>query len=432
MDLWQKLSGGLGSAQFRLRRFVRGLWFLPTALSTLAVGTVTLAYYIAHFFPNDLPFTVNDGAVSTILTIMATSMLTVSVFSLSTLVGATSRASDSTTPRAVPLIVEDRTAQTAISIFIGAFLYSIVGIIGLSSGIYSDAGRLILFAVTILVVLIVVVSLIRWIDRISSIGRTSETVDLVRKAAVSALRRLEEAPNHGCVIGRESPPEGFVVTADRTGYVQFLDFARLNGIAQDHGNIYIVVQPGDFVAPGTRIAVLLGAADGEEDRDDTVHHIRATFQIGSERTFERDAAYGVTVLAEIAARALSPALNDSGTAIDVIAALTETFLATSGAFAEPKPQKYECLELSPVTPRALFDASFGVIARDGAARVEVVTGLIKALGLLERDPAYAAAAAALRREAAARAASVLTFGADRRAVAAAYGADPETIAYLSE
>lgn len=46
------------------------------------------------------------------LAILATSLLTVSVFALSTLVAAVSAASASITPRAAQLIVGDRSAQT--------------------------------------------------------------------------------------------------------------------------------------------------------------------------------------------------------------------------------------------------------------------------------------------------------------------------------
>ena len=56
---------------------------------------------------------------------------------------------------------------------------------------------------------------------------------------------------------------------------------------------------------------------GPEDED--VHKaVAEAFTIGAERTFDQDPRFGLCVLAEIASRALSPAVNDPGTAIDVI------------------------------------------------------------------------------------------------------------------
>lgn len=46
------------------------------------------------------------------------------------------------------------------------------------------------------------------------------------------------------------------------------------------------------------------------------------FVVGDQRTFDNDPRFGLVVLAEIADRALSPAVNDPSTAIDVIGTLT--------------------------------------------------------------------------------------------------------------
>src|SRR5690606_18183982 len=148
----------------------------------MAVLTIVVAFGLARLAPEKLPFTLSSRAVESILTVLASSLLTVAVFALSTIVTALSSASSSTTPRAVPLISTDRSAQTSISVFIGGFLFSIVGIIGLSAGIYSEAGRLLLFVVTLGVVALVVGALIRWIGQISAIGRVAETIERAGEA----------------------------------------------------------------------------------------------------------------------------------------------------------------------------------------------------------------------------------------------------------
>src|SRR5690606_5779125 len=117
---------------FQLRQLVQRMWFLPAAFSLIAVLSIAIAWFLARFAPETLPFTMPSNGVMSILTILASSLLTVAVFALSTMVSALSSASASTSPRAMPLITGDRSAQTSISVFIGAFLFSIVGIIGLS------------------------------------------------------------------------------------------------------------------------------------------------------------------------------------------------------------------------------------------------------------------------------------------------------------
>src|SRR3546814_6046328 len=57
------------------------------------------------------------------------------------------------------------------------------------------------------------------------------------------------------------------------------------------------------------------ALDGD---DPLASKVLACVSIGVRRTFEHDPRFGLSVLSEIASRALSSAVNDSGTAIDVL------------------------------------------------------------------------------------------------------------------
>ena len=92
---------------FKFRQVVQRMWFLPLAFSLVAVLTLLIAFGMARLIPDGLPFTLSSEAVESILTVLASSLLTVAVFALSTIVSALSSASSQTTPRAVPLIVGD-------------------------------------------------------------------------------------------------------------------------------------------------------------------------------------------------------------------------------------------------------------------------------------------------------------------------------------
>lgn len=87
---------------------------------------------------------------------------------------------------------------------------------------------------------------------------------------------------------------------------------HLDSIAEDNQcTIYIERQPGNFVYSGQPIAWLCGELEEESE-------VSAAFTIRTERSFDQDPRFGLVVLAEIASRALSPAVNDNGTAIDVL------------------------------------------------------------------------------------------------------------------
>ncbi len=409
-------------ASFRIRQISRAPWFLPSAFSAVAIVTVLIAFYIARFVPDKLPFTIDHGALESILTILGSSMLTIAVFALSTLVNAVSQASQATTPRAVPLIVEDRTAQAPISVFIGAFLYSIVGIIGLSSGIYSDAGRLVLFFVTIAVVVIVVAALIRWVGHTSQIGRTSETIELVEHAAAKAMRALAEAPRYGCRARRGPVPEGRVVTASDGGYLLHFDLSRLNELVEGRElTIHLLAGPGAVIRKNMALAVLVGAA--EDDDSKIVHD---AFSIGPDRTFEYDPRYGIAVLSEIAARALSAAANDAGTAKDVISALIRILAESPGALAAADDgPRYPQLTLPQPSAEDYLATAFRDVARDGAGQRDVLLRLVEGISWLAQFEPYRDAAISMLAEIDGRAQLAMPYAPDRDAVT-------ERIAELSE
>jgi uncharacterized membrane protein len=158
---------------------------------------VLITPLIDPFLPFEWKELVSTETNEAVLTILASSLLAVAIFSLSTMVAALRSASSSATPRARALLVEDAAAQNAISTFIGAFLFSLLGVIGSLLGLYSGSGRVILFALTVLLVLIVVATLIRWLDRLSRLGDVTEAIRRVEAVAQTAFDHAPAARDAG-------------------------------------------------------------------------------------------------------------------------------------------------------------------------------------------------------------------------------------------
>lgn len=361
---------------FRLSKIVRKMWFLPTMFAVGAIATVATAHYSALLLPQDLPIDISKSAIEDILTIIGSSMLAVATFALATMVNALSGASQGTSPRAVRLIAEDRTAQTSISAFVGAFLFSVVGIIALSGGFFTASGRLILFAATIIVVVLVVGALIRWINKISSIGQVGETIDRVEAATTEAFREIAQTPLFGC-CDRHGPPDGAVaVHADRVGFVQHFEPAELQKVAKECALwIHVVARPGIYATRAQPLALVAGSVD-----DETRRRIREAFVVGGARTFDHDPLYGLIVLTEIASRALSPGVNDPGTAIGVIYAEVRTLdtWMTCKPALEPEP-RFRQVSMTRITPDDIMTTAFRPILRDGASNIEVCLTVCEAL-----------------------------------------------------
>lgn len=402
--------------RFMLLQFGRRLWVRAGLFALLGVATALLAIVAERFIPWELPGKIGADAVDSILEILASSMLAVTTFSLSVMVQAYAAATQNVTPRATTLVMQDTTTQTVLATFIGTFLFSLVGIVALTTGVYGERGRLVLFVVMLLVIAVVVLALLRWIDHLSRLGRVGETTDRVEEATAAALAGRLEAP---CLGGRPwedpsvPPAGGWPFAADAVGYVQHVDVLGLSEAAEAHGlTLYLAAVPGAFVHDGKPLAHVVGPADAAVNAA-----LRAAFTIGVRRSFDQDPRFGLAVLAEIASRALSPAVNDPGTAIDVIGRAVRLLLPVAsrgagGASGDQEAEGPACprIHVPPLVASDLMDDIFAPIARDGAGLVEVQLRLQKALLAFAAgsDAEMAAAAREQSRRALVRAEAALT------------------------
>ncbi|GJH17514.1 DUF2254 domain-containing protein [Caballeronia novacaledonica] len=381
--------------QWVLKRISKRLWFRTGLFSVLGVATALLALAVKRYIPDELSTRVGADAVDNILGIIASSMLAATTFSLNIMVSAYGSATTNVTPRATPLLVEDTTTQNVLATFIGSFLFSLVGIIALSTGLYGKNGRVVMFAVTIAVIVLIVYTLLRWIDHLARLGRLGETSDRVEAAAVDAL---EQRLKHPYLGGSPLPHEKFLargraVHSNAIGYIQHIDMQALGELSEELSTSFALrVLPGSFVDKHTVLTHV-------EVLDDVpVESIRAAFTVGVRRSFEQDPRFGISVLSEIASRALSPAVNDPGTAIDVMGRGVRILSLWDKRLELKEDTMPGCGQIfvPGLSLDDLFDDFFGPMSRDGASMVEVGIRLQKSLASLARNRDAAFAAAAVR------------------------------------
>lgn len=404
--------------QWRIRQLVRKLWFRATVFSLLAVVTALVGIALKPLIPDSVSRGVGAEAVDNILGVIASSMLAVTIFSLSTMVNAYVAASSNVTPRSIRLLTDDAIAQNALGTFIGAFLFSLVGIIALSTGAYGAQGRLVLFVVTLAVVAFVVFTLLRWIDHVSKLGQVAGTTHRIEEAAIKAMRARHDNPylgGHPLRSMADVPDDAKAVFPGEVGYVQNIDMEALSELAQQHPgcSIYVGSLPGTL-AEASRPLVWMKPFPGDEARDE----VRQAFSIGRLRSYDQDPRFGASVLAEIASHALSSGINDPGTAIDIIGRAVRllSVLAERQESAPNDDVAHPRVHVPGILLPDLFDDIFRPIARDAAGLVEVGIRLQKALHSLARigDERFVACAQHHSRQALQRAMDVLTLEDDKQ------------------
>lgn len=375
------------------RQLQKKLWFRATLYCSMALMAVLAARVFEPLIPADLPQKVGAQAVDQILNIMASSLLTVTIFSLTIMVSATAAASSSATPRVTKLLVEDTITQRTLSTFLGAFLFSLVGLLTLHTGVFTQPGKLVLLGFTVGMIVIIVVVLLRWINYLSTLGRVSMTIDRTEETVIKAMRDYRDNPLFGGNLRGDIPEDTQAVYANSIGYIEHLNMTRLSQFCKEHdAKIHVTMRPGGFAEPSRPVAHIetAGAADLS---DDDIKAVANAFTIADSRSFEQDPRFGLIVLCEIALRALSPAVNDPGTAIDVIGTQVRVLAVAAKAitYDEQKAQEkivHPNVLIPSLSVKDFIEDAFMPLTRDAATMLEVnikIQKACKALSVLNED-----------------------------------------------
>lgn len=374
-----------------LSRIRRTLWVRVVLYAVLGVLAAGLASVATRYFPWSPPINVTSDAIDSLLTVIASSMLAVTTFSVGSLMTAYGAATSNATPRATVLLTEDEVVQSALATFVGSFLFSIVGLTASKVSAYGPQGRVVLFLVTLAVIAAVVVALLRWINQLTKLGRVGDTVTRLEAATRRAMKTRLAHPYLDARPTLDNPERrkgGMPVQARTVGYVQYVDTRALAEIARDHKlDIEVLVLPGHFVYEHTPLALVHGAgkvqAGGGNDGPAAklAEMIRGDFSLGDTRSFDQDPRFGLVALSEVALRALSPAVNDPGTAIDVIGRQTRllSYWGQGWDMAGQIAPRHAHVTVPALEYGDMYDDAFNQIGRDGAGQVDVMLRLLKAL-----------------------------------------------------
>ncbi|MDH6268750.1 putative membrane protein [Rhizobium sp. SG_E_25_P2] len=369
---------------WKLQRLAKKLWFRASLYALAGLLTALFSVFFAPALPPFISAKIGADAVDNILTILASSMLTVTTFSLSIMVTAFGAATNNGTPRAAALVAEDPTTQNVLATFLGSFLFSLVGIIALSAGAYGEEGRAVLFVVTLLVIAIIVGAILRWVDHLSRLGRVGDTIDRVERSAGNALQERRKRPSLGALPASPhdlfAPDDATMIHTPQIGYLQHVDVAALDAIGKKlETRVHLLAIPGWFCDPGRALAWIAPPDNDGADVADIKTEIASAFTIGAMRSFEQDPRFGLSILSEIASRELSPAVNDPGTAIDVIGRLTRLFWLFRGPLEQDEAEtpRFDHVTAPRLTLHDLFEDAFDPISRDGAGHFEIQIRLQK-------------------------------------------------------
>ncbi|SIT09522.1 Uncharacterized membrane protein [Roseivivax lentus] len=399
---------------FTLRKLRERLWIKPLGYAVMAVA----ATFVAEM-ADVLPFAqlapdISFETLEKLLTVISASMLGVATFAVASMVSAYASASSSATPRAFVLVVSDGVSQTALSSFIGAFIFSIVGIIAVKVEYFDATGRFAMFLITLAVFAWVILTFVRWVDNIARLGRMGNTIEKVEAATRDAFAQWKPWAPLSARPASDGAPSGTDLHAETIGFIQHVDIAALQAWAEKHDSVvHLSALPGAFVTARRPLLTAETPPGGSRPDMDGLHD---AFVLAQRRSYTSDPRFGLIVMSEIGCRALSPAINDPGTAIDI--AVRMAHLLRDWSVSPPEEDRaapeFDRVRVPALAPEDLLDDAFAAIIKDGVGSVELDIWVQKSLGLLvqEAAPELARTAASRARQALDRAESDLSFPPD--------------------
>jgi uncharacterized membrane protein len=305
------------------------LWLVPTVeiLAAIALFAVTYTLDRAAYDGNlQLPSFVISGsadAARQILTAVAAAVITVVTLVFSITIVTLTLASTQFGPRMLRNFIRDRITQVTLGTFVATFVYAVLALVSIGPSSHGEFVPHLSVTVTMALIVVDVVVLVVFIDHIAKSIQLPQVIasiagDLAHAidadAGPAAPGSLEAGPSLAEVIVRLNEESG-VVCASGSGYLQFVRIDALIDVAARNGAVIrLLHRPGHFVVEGEPLAEVWPAAAAK----DVARTLGGAHATGSHRTLTQDLSFAVDQLVEIAIRALSPAVNDTFTAIACI------------------------------------------------------------------------------------------------------------------
>jgi uncharacterized membrane protein len=372
----------------RAQGWVAALWVWPTVsgAAALVLGTVLVRLDVTGTWFAGIAWPGDGDAASTLVQIVAGSVISVTTLTFSLTVVALQLASQQFSPRLLREFSRDPFTKASLCVLVATFVLAITVLRQMRAD--TPPPHVAVLAVFIMG-LTSLAAVLFFITHLIRILRVESMMLTVHGEAVTAIEMFY--PDYGDPRPRPPGPtttpegRGGVVRATRSGFVRLIDVEALVARARDQDAVVdVLARPGDHVMRGTPIAEVWSREGGlPEDMDGVETLVQEAIAMGYERTMEQDAAYGFRELEDIAVKALSPGINDPVTAAHAIGHMGDLLSRLVGCRLGPTVHEDENgVGRAIVRDRDLpyyLALSCGQIRRYGSAEPTVLVALLRML-----------------------------------------------------
>ena len=297
--------------RYELRTFLKNSVWLPPLLG-MVIGLCARPLIQELDTVLGLRAEVGPDAARAVLGTLVSALLTFIVFVFSIMLLTVQIESAQLTPRIIAAVYRNRVLRLSLTLFVFSFTYSVAAM--------SRIGDYVPQVSIWVAVYSSVASIAMFLYLIDHVAKSLRPVAILSGVGTSGQAVIEDVYPRVVVDGDDAPPSppplppierARTVPSRRTGVVLAIDVTGLVELARvGDCTIEFVPQVGEFVTVGDPLFRLHRGGQSIADR-----HLDHAVAIGAERTPEQDPGFAFRIVVDIAAKALSPAINDPTTAV---------------------------------------------------------------------------------------------------------------------
>jgi uncharacterized membrane protein len=308
---------------FRVRQYVsESIWTVPLlgALVGLLAAVVIVHIDRGAHLPSQWQY--SPSTASTVLSAIvgATAALTGFVVTVTVLV--VQMVIGTFSARYMRLCYRDAWLKGTLALLVGTLAFAFALLRRIESNFVPNIGVTVAGALVIAGLVAFLYFFDRFLHRLRPVAVTAIAASALRRdfrADVALLRAEDEVFSGPLHPAGEEPT--LVVRSQRTGAIQAMNVQAMAAWARAHDCLLVLPHyVGDFVGQGSALVEVYGEPPDDSKLE---RRLLGWVALGAERTIDQDPAFAIRIMVDVAGKALSAAINDPTTAVQVLDYLTE-------------------------------------------------------------------------------------------------------------
>ncbi|MGD6833628.1 DUF2254 domain-containing protein [Sutcliffiella halmapala] len=376
-------------------RIRTSFWYLPSFYGIISAMLAALTLTVDHLVlgsgrESNIPdiFLADISLSQTILSSIASSLLTMTTITFSTILVVLTTYLSEFSPRALQNFITDHATQRVLGIFTGGFIYCILLLLFLK-----ETGEKQLFLAPTFAVAIAILCLIVFVFFIQHVTTWIQVSNLLHNITIETIDSIEDLYDQWGSKKADAPwddwegneiatKEPIILMSEKPGYVQYIDVqALVNAACRYECIVRVERQQGDYVNEDTPLLSIF-------QNEKVIHtdEFMTKITVSLARAPLEDVEFGIRKVTEIGVRALSSGINDPSTAVHCIEQLSTLFSRLS-SLNGPEPyfnDKNRNLRVIVRTPDFFeyLNIAFAPIIRYGKEDIDVIASVFHAFTII--------------------------------------------------